>query len=155
MILSARESKEMRKEVLRYGISQVGAGSSPGVSGYKNKDSDDKQFEVNDKSSPLEVLNWLLDDGYIPSYCTACYRSGRTGDRFMRLAKSGEIQKVCEPNAITTLVEYALDYGDQAFKEKALKTAQKIASEIKDEKIKNIVLSNIKKLLEGKRDLFL
>ena len=155
MILSARESKKMRKEVLRYGISQIGAGSSPGVSGYKNKDSDDKQFEVNDKSSPMEVLNWLLDDGYIPSYCTACYRSGRTGDRFMKLAKSGEIQNVCEPNAITTLVEYALDYGDEVFKEKALSRARKVASEIKDEKTKQIVQSNIKKLLEGKRDLFL
>ena len=97
----------------------------------------------------------LLEDGYIPSYCTACYRKGRTGDRFMSLAKSGEIQNVCEPNAISTLVEFALDYGDEDLKEKALKTAVKIASEIKNEKTRAITLKNIERLKNGERDLFL
>ncbi|MBY0756250.1 [FeFe] hydrogenase H-cluster radical SAM maturase HydG [Clostridium sardiniense] len=158
IILSTRETAEMRKEVLRYGVSQVSAGSSTGVGGYKEREEkghDDKQFETSDERTPLEVIKELLDDGYIPSYCTACYRKGRTGDRFMALAKSGEIQNVCEPNAITTLVEYALDYGDEEFKEKALRNANKVANEIKNEKTKNIVLNNIKKLKEGKRDLFL
>ncbi len=158
IILSTRETPEMRKEVLRYGVSQVSAGSSTGVGGYKEREEkghDDKQFETSDERTPLEVIKELLDDGYIPSYCTACYRKGRTGDRFMALAKSGEIQNVCEPNAITTLVEYALDYGDEEFKEKALRNADKVANEIKNEKTKNIVLNNIKKLKEGKRDLFL
>ncbi|GAA0068761.1 [FeFe] hydrogenase H-cluster radical SAM maturase HydG [Clostridium sardiniense] len=158
IILSTRETAEMRKEVLRYGVSQVSAGSSTGVGGYKEREEkghDDKQFETSDERTPLEVIKELLDDGYIPSYCTACYRKGRTGDRFMALAKSGEIQNVCEPNAITTLVEYALDYGDEEFKEKALRNADKVANEIKNEKTKNIVLNNIKKLKEGKRDLFL
>ncbi|MCR6514163.1 MAG: [FeFe] hydrogenase H-cluster radical SAM maturase HydG [Clostridium sp.] len=158
LILSTRETKEMRKEVLRYGVSQVSAGSSTGVGGYKDREEngkDDKQFETSDERSPLEVINWLLDDGYIPSYCTACYRTGRTGDRFMTLAKSGEIQKVCEPNAITTLVEYALDYGDEAFKEKAINSAKKVASELKDPKTKKIVENNIERLQKGERDLFL
>lgn len=158
IILSTRETPEMRKELLRYGVSQVSAGSSTGVGGYKEREEkghDDKQFETSDERTPLEVIKELLDDGYIPSYCTACYRKGRTGDRFMALAKSGEIQNVCEPNAITTLVEYALDYGDEEFKEKALRNAEKVANEIKNEKTKNIVLNNIKKLKEGKRDLFL
>ncbi|WP_194191372.1 [FeFe] hydrogenase H-cluster radical SAM maturase HydG [Clostridium chrysemydis] len=158
LILSTRETKEMRKEVLRYGVSQVSAGSSTGVGGYKDREEngkDDKQFQTSDERSPLEVINWLLDDGYIPSYCTACYRTGRTGDRFMTLAKSGEIQKVCEPNAITTLVEYALDYGDEAFKEKAITTAKKVASELKDPKTKKIVENNIERLQKGERDLFL
>ncbi|MDQ0149571.1 [FeFe] hydrogenase H-cluster radical SAM maturase HydG [Eubacterium multiforme] len=158
IILSTRESADMRREVLRYGVSQVSAGSSTGVGGYKEREEkghDDKQFETSDERTPLEIIKELLDDGYIPSYCTACYRKGRTGDRFMSLAKSGEIQNVCEPNAITTLVEYALDYGDEEFKEKALKTAQKVANEIENEKTKNIVLNNMKKLKEGKRDLFL
>ncbi|MEG1003981.1 MAG: [FeFe] hydrogenase H-cluster radical SAM maturase HydG [Clostridium sp.] len=158
LILSTRETAKMRKEVLRYGVSQVSAGSSTGVGGYKEREEkgyDDKQFETSDERTPLEIIKELLDDGYIPSYCTACYRTGRTGDRFMSLAKSGEIQNVCEPNAITTLVEYALDYGDEEFREKALKTADKVANEIENEKTKTIVLNNIKKLKEGTRDLFL
>ncbi len=158
IILSTRETAEMRREVLRYGVSQVSAGSSTGVGGYKEREEkgyDDKQFETSDERTPLEIIKELLDDGYIPSYCTACYRKGRTGDRFMSLAKSGEIQNVCEPNAITTLVEYALDYGDEEFREKALVTAEKVANEIENEKTKNIVLNNIKKLKEGTRDLFL
>ncbi|WP_066874207.1 [FeFe] hydrogenase H-cluster radical SAM maturase HydG [Clostridium mediterraneense] len=158
IILSTRETAKMRREVLRYGVSQVSAGSSTGVGGYKEREengSDDKQFQTEDDRTPLEVIKELLDDGYIPSYCTACYRTGRTGDRFMELAKSGEIQNVCEPNAITTLVEYALDYGDEEFKEKAMKTALKVVSEIKNERIKNIVEKNIEKLKQGKRDLFL
>ncbi|MGL4450106.1 MAG: [FeFe] hydrogenase H-cluster radical SAM maturase HydG [Sarcina sp.] len=158
LILSTRETAEMRREVLKYGVSQVSAGSSTGVGGYKEREEkgqDDKQFETSDERTPLEVIKELLDDGYIPSYCTACYRTGRTGDRFMELAKSGEIQYVCEPNAITTLVEYALDYGDEEFKEKAMRTALKVTSEIKNEKTKKIVEKNIEKLKQGKRDLFL
>jgi 2-iminoacetate synthase len=158
LILSTRETKEMRREVLRYGVSQVSAGSSTGVGGYKDREEkghDDKQFETSDERSPLQVIKGLLDDGYIPSYCTACYRTGRTGDRFMELAKSGEIQNVCEPNAITTLVEYALDYGDDEFKEKAMRVALEVTANIKNERTKKIVEKNIEKLKSGVRDLFL
>ncbi|MGL4989589.1 MAG: [FeFe] hydrogenase H-cluster radical SAM maturase HydG [Sarcina sp.] len=158
LILSTRETAEMRREVLKYGISQISAGSSTGVGGYKEREEsgqDDKQFETSDERSPLEVIKELLDDGYIPSYCTACYRTGRTGDRFMELAKTGEIQNVCEPNAITTLVEYSLDYGDPEFKEKAMRTALEVTSKIKNEKTKKIVEKNIEKLKKGERDLFM
>ncbi|MGL4741302.1 MAG: [FeFe] hydrogenase H-cluster radical SAM maturase HydG [Sarcina sp.] len=158
LILSTRETAAMRREVLRYGVSQISAGSSTGVGGYKEREEtgcDDKQFETSDERTPLEVIKELLDDGYIPSYCTACYRKGRTGDRFMELAKSGEIQNVCEPNAITTLVEYSIDYGDAEFKEKAMKTALEVTAKIANEKTRKIVEKNIEKLKKGERDLYL
>ena len=115
LILSTRETPSMRKELLKYGVSQISAGSSTGVGGYKEREEGNeiKQFKTNDERSPIDILKELLDDGYIPSYCTACYRSGRTGDRFMRLAKSGNIKYVCEPNALMTLLEFSLDYGDE------------------------------------------
>ena len=101
LILSTRETPAMRKELLKYGVSQISAGSSTGVGGYKEREEgkEVKQFKTNDERSPIEILKELLSDGYIPSYCTACYRKGRTGDRFMSLAKSGNIKYVCEPNA--------------------------------------------------------
>ena len=115
LILSTRETPEMRKELLKYGVSQISAGSSTGVGGYKEREEgkEVKQFKTNDERSPIEILKELLSDGYIPSYCTACYRKGRTGDRFMSLAKSGNIKYVCEPNALMTLLEFTLDYGDE------------------------------------------
>ena len=111
LILSTRETPEMRKELLKYGVSQISAGSSTGVGGYKEREEgkEVKQFKTNDERSPIEILKELLSDGYIPSYCTACYRKGRTGDRFMSLAKSGNIKYVCEPNALMTLLEFTLD----------------------------------------------
>ncbi|WP_010297443.1 [FeFe] hydrogenase H-cluster radical SAM maturase HydG [Clostridium senegalense] len=157
IILSTRESANMRKELLKYGVSQVSAGSITGVGGYKEQEDGNNvdQFTVSDNRSPIEVLNELLDDGYIPSYCTACYRKGRTGERFMSLAKSGQIQNVCEPNAMTTLMEYALDYGDDKFIEKAEKTIIDNLKYIKREDIRELVKENIKKLKEGKRDLYI
>ncbi|GAA0124338.1 [FeFe] hydrogenase H-cluster radical SAM maturase HydG [Clostridium sp. CTA-19] len=157
IILSTRESANMRKELLKYGVSQVSAGSITGVGGYKEQEEGNNvdQFTVSDNRSPIEVLNELLDDGYIPSYCTACYRKGRTGERFMTLAKSGQIQNVCEPNAMTTLMEYALDYGDDKFIEKAEKTIIDNLKYIKREDIRELVKENIKKLKEGKRDLYI
>lgn len=157
IILSTRESASMRKELLKYGVSQVSAGSITGVGGYKEQEEGNNvdQFTVSDNRSPIEVLNELLDDGYIPSYCTACYRKGRTGERFMTLAKSGQIQNVCEPNAMTTLMEYALDYGDDKFIEKAEKTIIDNLKYIKRKDIRELVKENIKKLKEGKRDLYI
>ncbi|MBP1889408.1 2-iminoacetate synthase [Clostridium moniliforme] len=158
MIITEREPAEIRREALKYGISQISSGSSTVVGGYKKRAlnlNDDEQFKLFDADSSIQIIKDLLEDGYIPSYCTACYRKGRTGDRFMSLAKSGEIQNVCEPNAISTLVEFALDYGDEDLKEKALKTAVKIASEIKNEKTRAITLKNIERLKNGERDLFL
>ncbi len=136
LILSTRESEQLRREMLELGISQISAGSCTGVGGYSSQSVERKsvsasgaiganevicaseaatsfpQFEVQDERSPLEVVKSLLRDGYIPSYCTACYKEGRTGDIFMKLAKSGNINKFCTPNALTTLNEFLDKYGD-------------------------------------------
>lgn len=156
LILSTRESHEMRKEVIEYGISQVSAGSCTGVGGYKKGEEkkDESQFEVADNRRPLEVLKELLDEGHIPSYCTACYRMGRTGDRFMSLAKSGQIQNVCHPNALMTLMEYALDYGDDDFKKLVEDMINKEAANVKSEDTRNKLIENVEKIKQGQRDLY-
>jgi len=157
MIISTRESGKMRKELLKYGISQMSAGSSTGVGGYKEREEGKniEQFKTSDERSPIEIIEELIEDGYIPSFCTACYRKGRTGDRFMSLAKSGNIQYVCEPNAMSTIMEYALDYGDDAFKIKVEKLVRDLAKELKRDDIKEIFLKNLEKLKNGERDLYI
>ena len=157
IIMSTREEKEMRRELLRYGVSQLSAGSSTGVGGYKEREEgrETLQFKTSDDRTALEVIKSVLDDGYIPSYCTACYRKGRTGERFMKLAKSGEIQNVCEPNAMTTLLEFALDYGDKEILEKAEAVIKTERERIKRDDIKAILDKNIEKLRKGERDLYL
>lgn len=157
IIMSTRESHEMRREVLRYGVSQLSAGSAVGVGGYKDREEGKgtMQFKNSDDRKPIDILKELLDDGYIPSYCTACYRKGRTGDRFMSLAKSGEIQHVCQPNAMTTLMEYALDYGDDELIQKAEAVINREMENIPKDEIKELVRSNIEKLKNGERDLYL
>lgn len=157
IIMSTRETKEMRKELLKYGVSQVSAGSSTGVGGYKEREEgkETPQFKTSDERTPLEVLKALLDDGYIPSYCTACYRKGRTGERFMKLAKSGNIQYVCEPNAMMTLMEFALDYGDKDILEKSEKLIKKEIENIKRDDVRELVKNNIEKLKKGERDFYL
>lgn len=157
IILSTRESAVMRKEVLNYGVSQVSAGSCTGVGGYKEEAEFGKkvdQFEVADHRSPLEIIKELLKDGFIPSYCTACYRSGRTGDRFMRLAKSGQIHNVCQPNALMTLQEFALDYGDTELKQLVEQVIEKEVHNIGKENIKELTVTNLDKIKNGERDLF-
>lgn len=157
IIMSTRESSEMRKELLKYGVSQVSAGSSTGVGGYKEREegTEDEQFKTSDERTPLEVLKSLLDDGYIPSYCTACYRKGRTGERFMKLAKSGNIQYVCEPNAMMTLMEFALDYGDKEILEKSETLIKNEINNIKRDDVRELVKNNLEKLKKGERDLYL
>lgn len=156
IILSTRENQEMRRELLKYGVSQISAGSVTGVGGYKEKEEGKNvnQFETSDERSPLEVLKELVDDGYIPSYCTACYRKGRTGERFMSLAKSGEIQNVCEPNALMSLVEYALDYGDDEFKNKVEALIYDVKNSFDKQNVRNMVENRIEKLKDGERDLY-
>jgi len=149
IILSTRESQAMRKEVLKYGVSQISAGSCTGVGGYKEQEMLGKstnQFSVEDERSPLEVLKELVDDGYIPSYCTACYRQGRTGDRFMQLAKSGSIQHVCGPNAMMTLMEFMLDFGDDEILKKGEKLIQAEIDKIQRDDIKEMVVKNIERI---------
>jgi len=157
ILLSTRESAETRRELLKYGVTQISAGSSTGVGGYKASQSgnDVPQFELSDHRSPQQVIKGLIADKYIPSYCTACYRKGRTGDRFMQLAKAGTIQYVCQPNAIMTLMEYILDYGDDELFKTGNEFIMGEVSKIEREDIRNIVINNLEKLKKGERDLYL
>jgi 2-iminoacetate synthase len=114
MIISTRESKECRERVIHYGVSQISGGSRTSVGGYcepEPEDESSEQFDVSDKRTLNEIVKWLMENDYIPSFCTACYREGRTGDRFMSLCKSGQIQNCCHPNALMTLKEYLEDYA--------------------------------------------
>lgn len=155
IIISTRETKEMRKELINMGVSQISAGSSVEVGGYSNRRDNNEQFKVSDHRSAEEIISWLMDEGLVPSFCTACYRKGRTGDRFMNLAKTGNIKNVCLPNGLMTLKEYALDYGDDNFKLKADSLISSKIDKIENEKVKNIVRENLKLLEAGKRDLFI
>ena len=113
MIISTRESQKCRERVLHLGVSQISGGSRTSVGGYCEPEPDDaksEQFDVSDTRTLDEVVRWLMEMDYIPSFCTACYREGRTGDRFMSLCKSGQIQNCCHPNALMTLKEYLMDY---------------------------------------------
>jgi 2-iminoacetate synthase len=158
MILSTREDHDMRKRLLKVGISQLSAGSSTEVGGYTKRAQNaatNPQFIVNDERGATEIISELMDDGYIPSFCTACYRSGRTGDRFMSLAKSGQIKNVCLPNALMTLCEYAQDYGDGAFQQKTARAVEKMLPDISNEKIKVLTEENIEKIqADGQRDFY-
>ena len=155
IILSTRESSQMRHNLLQYGVSQVSAGSCAAVGGYSTTDgSDTKQFSVEDLRSPDEVLGDLLENGWLPSFCTACYRRGRTGDRFMQLAKTGEIQNVCQPNAILTLQEYLNDYASAGLKVIGAAAIQKHLDEIGALEIRAAVETELKKIDSGVRDLY-
>lgn len=157
IILSTRETQAIREEVINYGVSQVSAGSQTGVGGYSDNEAHKSvaQFEGGDHRSTMEVVRSLLKDGFIPSYCTACYRSGRTGDRFMQLAKSGQIGNVCQPNALMTLMEFILDYGDEELIALGKKTIYDTVETIAREDVRTLTLSNLKKIEAGTRDLFL
>jgi 2-iminoacetate synthase len=156
MIISTRESHAMRKRLLRLGISQLSAGSCVGVGGYSTDEraKSNPQFVVTDERTPLEIIGELMDDGYIPSFCTACYRSGRTGDRFMSLAKSGKIKDVCLPNALMTLCEYAEDYGDAAFKLKSGTAIERNIPQINSDKIRVKTAANVDAIRQGRRDFY-
>ncbi|QVK20602.1 [FeFe] hydrogenase H-cluster radical SAM maturase HydG [Mycoplasmatota bacterium] len=163
IILSTRETQEMRERLLNQGVSQISAGSITEVGGYVEDEEAKKagiqkevpQFELSDERSVLQVINDLVDDGYIPSFCTACYRSGRTGDRFMQLAKSGQIHNVCEPNALMTLMEYLDDCADEELKVKGKKFILSSIDKLKNDKIRELTRENINRIENGERDLFL
>jgi 2-iminoacetate synthase len=157
MLLSTREKAEFRDEAISLGISQISAGSCTGVGGY-HKDIEKPspgQFEVDDQRTPEQVLWSICESGYIPSFCTACYRKGRTGDRFMPLAKSGEIQNVCQPNAILTFKEYLIDYGSKELKKLGEKTIAAHLRSIPDPKVRQETEERLKRLEQGERDLYL
>lgn len=155
MIVSTRESQETRERVLELGISQISGGSSTSVGGYvepEAEDDDSSQFEVNDTRTLDQIVNWLLKMNYIPSFCTACYREGRTGDRFMSLVKSGQIANCCQPNALMTLKEYLEDYASEDTKKNGEALIATEVTKIPNEKVKAIVKEHLTELKEGKRD---
>ncbi len=157
IILSTRETKEIRDELITHGASQESAGSKTDVGGYHDESDEEQhpdQFELSDERSVMEITRDLIERGYIPSYCTACYRKGRTGDRFMQLAKSGTIGLICEPNALMTLTEYLMDYADQELIELGLKFVFKHSETIKNQDVKEKLKTNIYRIIKGERDLF-
>ncbi len=157
IILSTREEPSFREEVIKLGVSQISAGSSTGVGGYKAKEEskDTSQFAVADNRSPIEVIKSLCQQGYLPSFCTACYRAGRTGDRFMEFAKSGRIHDLCYPNAMMTFKEYIEDYGDEELKEMGNRAIQDNLCNIPDEKMRAETQNRLQRIEDGERDLFL
>ena len=155
MILSTRESEMTREKVLALGISQISGGSRTSVGGYVEPEAaedNSAQFDVNDKRTLDEVVNWLLKLGYIPSFCTACYREGRTGDRFMSLVKSGQIANCCQPNALMTLKEYLEDYASKDTKLKGEAVIDREISNIANEKVRSIAALRLEEIANGKRD---
>ncbi|MDI3530108.1 MAG: 2-iminoacetate synthase [Thermoanaerobacter sp.] len=158
MILSTREKPKFREEVISIGISQISAGSCTGVGGYHEeifkKGGSKPQFEVEDKRSPNEILRTLCEQGYLPSYCTACYRMGRTGDRFMTFAKSGQIHNFCLPNAILTFKEFLIDYGDEKTKEIGEKAIAVNLEKIPSITVREETKRRLTRIENGERDLF-
>lgn len=155
IIVSTRESKESRERVLKVGVSQISGGSKTSVGGYAEEEKegeDSSQFEVEDNRTLDEVVEWLLDMGHIPSFCTACYREGRTGDRFMKLIKSGQIVNCCQPNSLMTLKEYLEDYAGNGAKKKGLVLIEKELDRITNPKVRTIAEDNLVKITEGSRD---
>ena len=173
IILSTREAPSVRKALISAGVSQVSAGSRTSVGGYSASDHNsevslrkaalrepgffrvyNEQFSIVDRRDTKEVIYWLMEEGFVPSFCTACYRQGRTGDRFMELAKAGEIRNVCLPNALLTLKEYSLDYGDERFGLESGKLINKMLPQIQDEQTRLMTVESLNKLENGERDVF-
>ena len=156
MIVSTRESKACREQLLELGISQISGGSRTSVGGYykEEENGDSRQFEVNDNRSLDEVINWLLDLEYLPSFCTACYRAGRQGDRFMELCKNEQIADFCHPNALMTLEEYLIDYASDDTRKKGEKliAAELQKPEVAEAKTFATLTKNLEAIKQGSRD---
>ena len=154
MIISTRESESVREEIIRLGVSQISGGSRTSVGGYCETDRphDTEQFDVSDQRTLDEVVNWLMRAGYIPSFCTACYREGRTGDRFMSLLKSGQISNCCHPNALMTLKEYLMDYASEDTKRIGEALIESELGNISSDKVRKICSENLEKIQNGIRD---
>ena len=155
MIISTRESKAVREKVIRLGVSQISGASRTSVGGYHEPEPEDEnsaQFDVSDNRTLDEVVRWLMEMGYIPSFCTACYREGRTGDRFMSLLKAGQIQNCCLPNALMTLKEYLEDYATEPTKVLGEKMLKSELENIPNPKVKKLAAEYIENIHNGKRD---
>ena len=155
IIMSTRESKSMRGEAVKIGVSQISGGSRTSVGGYVEEESEEDnsaQFDVNDTRTLNEVVDWLIEMGCVPSVCTACYREGRTGDRFMSLVKTGQIANICQPNALMTLKEYLEDYATEETKKKGLALIAKRLEMIPNPEVKKIVEDHLNDIDGGMRD---
>jgi 2-iminoacetate synthase len=154
MIISTRESPKVRARVLHLGISQISGGSRTSVGGYTlpEPENDTAQFDLSDHRTLDEIVKWLMEMGYIPSFCTACYREGRTGDRFMSLCKSGQINNCCLPNALMTLKEYLMDYASPETKEIGEKLIASQLGDIPRERTREIVVDRLQRIAAGDRD---
>ncbi len=154
MIISTRESMSVRARLLELGVSQISGASRTSVGGYTEEErpTDTEQFDVSDQRTLDEVVKWLMESGFIPSFCTACYREGRTGDRLMSLLKSGKIHDCCHPNALITLKEFAEDYASDETKRLADEMIERELGNIPTDKIREICRRNIGEIADGKRD---
>ena len=154
MIISTRESAQLREKIIRLGVSQISGGSRTSVGGYDQQERphDTEQFDVSDQRTLDEVVNWLITAGYIPSFCTACYREGRTGDRFMSLCKSGQILNCCHPNALMTLKEYLMDYASEDTRRKGEQMIQQELKKITNPKVETIAREWLELIEQGTRD---
>lgn len=153
LIISTRESKKCREMALKVGVSQISGGSKTSVGGYAVEEEEDtKQFDISDRRSLDEIVNWLLDMNHIPSFCTACYREGRTGDRYMYLCKTKQICNVCKPNALMTLQEYLVDYATDETRKQGEAIIEREVNRIPNEKVKNKTIKYLEEIKNGKRD---
>ncbi len=154
MIISTRESAKTRAKLLELGVSQISGGSRTSVGGYTCEEREDEtsQFDVSDRRTLDEVVRWLMELGHLPSFCTACYREGRTGDRFMQLCKSGQIHNCCLPNALMTLQEYLMDYASPETRAIGEKLIREQMQDIPKEKVREIVNERLEKIAAGERD---
>ncbi len=153
MIISTRESEKVRGEVLHMGISQISGASRTSVGGYTEEERphDSEQFDVSDQRTLDEVVRWLMENGHIPSFCTACYREGRTGDRFMSLCKNGQILNCCHPNALMTLTEFLVDYASEDTKKVGYKLIDEELNKVISDKVRNIAKDNIENIKNSNR----
>ena len=153
MIISTRESQEVREKMLQLGVSQISGASRTSVGGYceEERPHDSEQFDVSDQRSLDEVVDWLMQLGFIPSFCTACYREGRTGDRFMSLCKNGQILNCCHPNALMTLTEYLVDYASEETKKHGFALIERELEKIPKEKVREIARKNIEDIKASNR----
>jgi 2-iminoacetate synthase len=160
LILTAREPGAIRDEILQYGVSQIDGGTNIEMGGYAKKeqteaqDIDLEQFQINDNRSLNEIMDELIGHDFIPSFCTSCYRRGRTGEHFMEFSVPGFIKRYCQPNALLTLAEYLEDYAPEATREKGYQLIQKKLEEMEQYSSKNSLIEKLQQVKEGKRDLY-
>lgn len=156
IILSTRESEEIRNELFRYGVSQVSAGSRTTPGGYSlSGEKENKQFSLGDHRSLEMVINDLTDGGFIPSFCTGCYRKGRVGNDFMDLAKPGLIKKFCMPNGLVSFAEYLSDFAPEELKDKGFRLIEKITKNVESENVKKMISDSVDQIKSGVRDIYL